>query len=75
VNVVTWAWSEAHGFPHLRSRHSSSIWEFDSDGDGWCLSQDGALLGWYGVLDQAMAWVGEEEAGQRLTMFQVEVLR
>jgi hypothetical protein len=60
--VVTWERYEAHGFPHFRSRGTASRWELGYDGDGWCLSQDGAFLEWYGVLDVAMEWVGEEEA-------------
>lgn len=64
TKVITWERYEAHGFPHFRSRGTASCWELAFDGDGWCLSQDGALLEWYGVLDLAMAWVGEEEAKQ-----------
>src|SRR3954452_23046758 len=61
TKVITWERYEAHGFPHFRSRGTASRWELGYDGDGWCLSQDGALLEWYGVLDVAMAWVAEEE--------------
>lgn len=61
-NIVTWDRFEAHGFPNFRSRGTHSAWELHYDGDGWCLSQDGALLEWYGRLDEAMAWVGEEES-------------
>src|SRR4051812_45334250 len=65
INAVTWERHEAHGFPHFRSRGTASRWELGYDGDGWCLSQDGALLEWYGVLDEAMAWVGGEESRLR----------
>ncbi|WP_165247998.1 hypothetical protein [Paludisphaera soli] len=62
TNIITWERHEAHGFPHFRSRGTASRWELRYDGDGWCLSQDGDLLEWYGVLDEAMALVAEEEA-------------
>jgi hypothetical protein len=62
AKVITWERYEAQGFPHFRSRGTASCWELAFDGDGWCLSQDGALLEWYGVLDVAMEWVGEEES-------------
>src|SRR5437899_796040 len=59
---ITWKRSEDHGFSHYRSRDTASRWELGYDGDGWCLSQDEDLVGWYGVLDEAMAWVGAEES-------------
>jgi hypothetical protein len=62
MNIVTWERSESHGFPYFRSRGTHSAWDLHYDGDGWCLSQDGALVEWYGALDEAMAWVGVEEA-------------
>jgi len=62
AKVITWERYEAQGFPHFRSRGTASCWELAFDGDVWCLSQDGDLLEWYGVLDVAMEWVGEEEA-------------
>lgn len=63
--VVTWNRFESHGYAHYRSRDTVSRRELAYDGDGWCLSQDGDLLEWYVVLDEAMAWVAEEEARLR----------
>ena len=66
-NVVTWDRSVAQGSPCYRSRDTASTWEIGHDGYGWCLTKDGQLVQWYADLEEAMAWLGEEESRLKAT--------